>query len=321
MKGLRALESAVIRVEGVVAVALVLTMLALAGYNVFYRNALVPLQKHWAHSGPPIVVAAKEPTAAAPTNTGEEKAPPAKNGAAEGFGGDWGEGGDDEDDEGEKPETKVEATTPEPAAEGFGGDWGEDDGAPEPEVKAQDGKTPPEPQADDLGDDEDPFANLPMIDAAGEKPVADDGTPLGGPPPEGSFAAKGVAFIDAIKLSWIDVVLRQMVILVSFFGAMMATQRAKHINVDALSKLLSRSARRWLAVLTNALAVFVCLVLARAGADLVAISREHPTPIVPWADDAMFQLMFPIGFGLVAFHFVVRLAEALAGELPEEGAH
>ena len=41
MKGLRALEAAVIRIEGIVAVTLVLTMLALAGYNVFYRNVLV----------------------------------------------------------------------------------------------------------------------------------------------------------------------------------------------------------------------------------------------------------------------------------------
>ena len=88
MKGLRALETAVIRIEGIVAVALVLTMLALAGYNVLYRNVLVRLQKHWAHSGPPIVVAVKdEPTAAAPAKG--DQAAPAK-GAGEGFAGDWG---------------------------------------------------------------------------------------------------------------------------------------------------------------------------------------------------------------------------------------
>jgi TRAP-type C4-dicarboxylate transport system permease small subunit len=323
MKGLRALEAAVIRIEGVVAVALVLTMLALAGYNVFYRNVLVRLQKHWANSGPPITVAVKDEPVALPTK--DDKAAPAK-GAGEGFAGDWGEddgapepGAADEADTG----AAAEPVAAKPSGEGFAGDWGEDDGAPEPEAKADaDGKAAPEvadEPADDLGDD-DQFANLPMIDRAGEASAPAD-EPLGGPPEPGSFAASAVAFIDRIKLAWIDVVLRQMVIMVSFFGAMIATQRSKHINVDALSKLLAPKWRRWIAVVTNTLAVYVCVVLARAGADLVAISREHPNRVVPWADDWLFQTMFPIGFGLVAFHFVVRLVEALAGRLPEEGAH
>ena len=105
---------------------------------------------------------------------------------------------------------------------------------------------------------------------------------------------------------WIDVVLRQLVILVSFFGAMMATRTGKHINVDALSKLVPPAGRRALAVVTNALAVAVCVVFARAGAELVEIGREHPSPLTSWADEWVFQLMFPFGFGLVAFHFGVR---------------
>lgn len=312
MKGLRALEAAVIRIEGFVAVALVLTMLALAGYNVFYRNVLVRLQKHWAHSGPPIT-AVLEPTPS-PTAVDGPTPAPTKKSAGEEFAGDWGEDDDGAAAADTEADDETKAEAPKPAGEGFAGDWGEDEGGePEPETKA--GRKP-EPEADDLGDD-DQFANLPMIDKAGEA-TTEDGEPLGGPPPEGSFAANMVAFIDRIKLSWIDVVLRQMVILVSFFGAMMATQRSKHINVDALSKLLGRKWRRWLAVATNALAVYVCVVLAQAGADLVAISREHPNRIVPWADDWLFQTMFPIGFGLVAFHFVVRLVEALGNHLPED---
>jgi len=319
MKGLRALEAVLIRLEGVVAVALVLTMLALAGYNVFYRNVLVPLQKHWAHSGPPPTLAASEPVAAAPIDGKDPGAPAPAKAAAEGFAGDWGE----DDGAPAESDTEAEADTPaapKAAAEGFAGDWGEGDGADEPEAK--DAKAHAKAAGDefDLGDD-DEFANLPMIDAAGDAPLQEDGRPLGGPPPPGSFAARGVAFIDAIKLGWIDVVLRQMVILVSFFGGMMATQRAKHINIDALSKLLPRTYRRALAVATNLLAIGVCLVLAQAGRGLVAIGREYPRELVPWADEWVFQLMFPLGFGLLAFHFAVRLVEALAGQLPEEGAH
>ncbi|HWB81625.1 MAG TPA: TRAP transporter small permease [Nannocystaceae bacterium] len=328
MKSLRALESTIVRVEGAVAVALVLTMLVLAGYNVCYRNLLVPLQKHWAHSGPPIV--AQQPTAepiATPSADGKTPAKvdaPSKS-AAEGFGGDWGEGDDDGGDEVEPPPAKVEAPAKHAeAAEGFGGDWGEgDDGDVEDAAEpppAKDGKAPKQDDATEaeLLDEEDPFANLSRIEGVGNKPSATDEGPQGGPPPEGSFAAWGVAFIDSIKLDWIDVVLRQLVILVAFFGGMLATHRGKHINVDALSKLLGSNARRLLGIVTNALAVTVCVVLARAGSDLVAISHEHPRPLVPWADEWVFQLMYPFGWSMLAFHFGVRLLECAAG-LPPPG--
>ncbi|MBX7082669.1 MAG: TRAP transporter small permease [Nannocystaceae bacterium] len=372
MKGLRALESALIRLEGAVAVALVLLMLALAGYNVLYRNVLVPLQKHWAHSGPkPTLAAVPEPAAAPGPAPAAKPATPSKPepGAAEGFGGDWGEGGDapppdDDDDDtkaapaparepapeaaepeaaegfggdwgegGEPPPPPREPAAPEPArdapepgaAEGFGGDWGEGGEAPTPAPSKAEGKRvaeaapPDDPFGDDLGDEEDPFANLPMIDAKGGAAATPGDEDLGGPPEPGSFAARMVSLVDALKLSWIDVVLRQLVILVSFFGGMLATHRGKHINVDALSKLLGPRARRGLDVVSNGLALAVCLVLARAGADLVAISREHPHELVSWADEWTFQLMFPLGFGLLAFHFALRLLEAATGQ-PHPGA-
>ncbi len=342
MRSLRAFESTLIRIEGAVAVAIVLAMLVLAGYNVVFRNVLVPLQKHWAHSGPPIVapVLAPKPSATSPAAQGEHVAakPTAEPSAAEGFGGDWGEGGDEDEDEDDaapakaapaKAEpAKVEPAKAEPAAaEGFGGDWGEgDDGEVEDEPPAKAGPRvaaaakPDDDELDDdeLADEEDPFANLAMIEGANDKAPVDDGRPKGGPPPEGSFAAWAVAFIDTLKLDWIDVVLRQLVILIAFFGGMLATHRGKHINVDALSKLLGPGARRVLGVLTNALAVGVCIVLARAGSQLVAIGREHPERLVPWLDEWVFQLMYPFGFGLLAFHFGVRMLEAAAG-LPPPG--
>lgn len=333
MKLLRAFEAWVVRAEAAVAVSLVLVMLALAGYNVVYRNVLVPLQKHWAHSGPPPV----EPAVVAASKPAAQSGPsPATAGAAEGFGGDWGEGGDDEGptpapdaepgaaegfagDWGEggedEPIAKAEAKAPaDPApgaAEGFGGDWGEGDGG-----EVSDDADPKAAEAPAEADDDESFAKLARIDTARAR---DAGEPQkGGPPPEGSFAARMVSLIDALKLAWIDVVLRQLVILVSFFGAMMATQRGKHINVDVFSKLIGPRGQRWLAVVTNLLAASVCAVFARAGAGLVAISREHPHELVSWADEWVFQLMFPFGFGLLAFHFGVQVLGALAGEVRTE---
>ena len=111
--------------------------------------------------------------------------------------------------------------------------------------------------------------------------------------------------------------LRQLVIIVAFLGAMLATRRRKHINIDALSRLLSKSAARWVSMGTNLLAIVVCVVLAGAGLELVKISRAHPKDLMPWADEWTFQLMFPIGFSLLALHFVVRLLELATGHVDE----
>ena len=119
MRKLRELEDVLIRVESALAVVLVLTMLLLAGYNVVYRNVLVPLQQHWAHSGPPVPreeATPEAPAEAAPTTPAEPRddarPEPAGEGRGDdfsGFGGGFGEGGD---------------AKPEPAGEGGGDDFG-----------------------------------------------------------------------------------------------------------------------------------------------------------------------------------------------------
>lgn len=329
MNRVRDLEKALARAEGWLCVVLVLLMLVLAGYNVLYRNVLVPLQTHWAHSGPPVQRVDPEATVAADgARTDRPEASKSGPGAG-GFGGAFGGGaeeatadtdedpleGDDADEEGggfggafgADPEEDDEAELEEADEGGFGGAFGKPakpaEGAPDEDIEEL------------LADDE--FEDLPDISAVAEAPT-DAGEPLGGPPEPGSFADRGVKFIDAIKLDWIDVFLRQLVIIVSFLGAAIATRRRKHINIDAMSKLLGSRARRWADVLTNLLALGVCVVLAVAGKRLVEIGLEYPRKIVPFADEWVFQLMFPLGFGLLAVHFTVRLLEAATGTVEPE---
>ncbi|MCH9685278.1 MAG: TRAP transporter small permease, partial [Deltaproteobacteria bacterium] len=362
MRKLRELEDKLIRVESALAVVLVLVTLSLAGYNVVYRNILVRLQQHWAHSGPPL----EEATATTPAATKAKTAPTAAEGKAPeaaggddfgGFGGGLGDeapadspaAGDDfggfGGGIGDEDEPEPEPATPEPAAGddfgGFGGGIGDEDEQPaEPPAKPSppvdeepakaggddfggfgggigdedepaegegegegaegfggfggglgDGEAKPkaddgdeDEEEDDFGEEddlggEDPFANLADIDAAGQDGALDTG-PKGGPPPVGSFADRAVKFIDAIKLGWIDLFLRQLVIIISFLGAILATQRGKHINIDALSKALPKRFQRVVPIVLNLVSVGACLMLARAGWDLVQISREYPKEVL-----------------------------------------
>lgn len=219
---------------------------------------------------------------------------------------------DDDDDEAKTPATKPAKA----GGEDFGGFGGDDEGEEEgDEPEAGDAKEDEEEEADDLGENE-RFTNLAKVDAPGKGQGRE--IPRGGPPPEGSFAAWAVGFIDDVKLDWIDILVRQLVILVAFFGAMLATTRRKHINVDAFSRLLGPNAQRWLSAGTNALATFVCVMLMRTGAKLVAIGREYPAELLPWAEEWMFQLMYPICFGLLAFHFGIRSLEHVTNTAPVE---
>ncbi len=383
---IRRVEDTILRGEGAVAVAVLVAMLLLAAYNIVYRNLLVPMQRRWATSGPPVAVAS--PPVSAPA----EALGAGSDGGAGGFGGGFGEGGVDgaggfgggfgeggADGAGGFGEGGADGaatgggapgeiggtaagggteaapgggssggpvgpavTSPAgagaprhaggEAAGGFGGGGGDDAGGFGGGFGGGGG--------DDAGGfgggfgaESAPSAGAEASEAEAElarlvehapPPEPDPQGPVGGPPPPGSFEARAVAFVDALKLDWIDIVLRQGVILLGFFGAAFATRRRKHINIDALSKLLPDRARRIVAVLVDAASVAVCLMLATAGWRLVAISREFPKELVSWADEWTFQLMFPVGFGLLAFHFTVRVVESIAAlrgaRAPEGGA-
>lgn len=256
-----------------------------------------------------------------------------EEGGAEGFGGGFG------DDEAAEEESEDETG-------GFGGGFGDDDPdaepdpdpdpdpEPEPEPKANPtddsggfgggfGDDPPQEQVDDsegfgggfggetTGDDSEGFGGGFGSDDADAEPSAKPPEETTETPTEPAEVPWFAAFVDAVKLEWIDVLLRQLVLVVGFLGAMIAARRRKHITIDALSKVMPAKVNLWVAVFTSALSTVVCLVLAKAGSDLVAISVEFPKELVSWADEWHFQLAFPIGFGMLALHFAIRVLESL----------
>ncbi len=278
---------------------------------------------------------------------GGDAAPkPTEGEGAGGFGGGFGEAGAaGEVGEGaQEAPPKPEDAAPKDSAGGFGGGFGEEpakDAAPEGDAAPK----PPEGEGaggfgggfgegapaeggdsggfgggfgeGDKGAQGEPAVQAPAVAEVVAPPE------VGGPPPEGSMAARVIVWIDALKQDWIDVLLRQLVVLMGFLGAMLATRRRKHINIDAISRLLPDQARRVMGVLVDGLSVVVCVFLAIAGGKLVQIGLEFPTELTEWADEWSFQLMYPAGFGLLAVHFGVRTAESaivLRDGLPVEAS-
>ena len=323
LKPLFKLEEGLLRVEKWILVVAVLLMLLLAAYTVFYRNVLIPWQNHLSTSGPPVVEQV-EPDAAAGSPSSDDEA--SEDGGGEDFGGFGGGFGSTDEPEDEAADNGGDDFG------GFGGGFGSAD---EPEDEASD------EAADEGGEDfggfgggfgaaEDGGETTKQADAepepVGEQPAASveqaPAEPIGGPPPKGSFAAQVIEIINTLKFHWLDILLRQLVIISGFLGAMLATRQRSHITVDAVGKLLEGRLEHTVQMATSLVAAIICAFLALSGWELIQIGLEYPRQLIPWAKEWHFQLAFPIGWGLLAFHFVMRTIESatLTIEHPEGDA-
>lgn len=355
-------ERALVRLEGWVLVVCVVAMLVLAAYNVFYRNALMPLQTRLSTSGPPVTSESEEDGSAARAEgdgSGSDESETDESeseGAGEfagGFGAPNGERAGGEEPAGEKGDRGEARDDEGDFRGGFGSDGGEDPGAQETrEEKGQgddedddfeggfgepeSGKEEGAGESDESAGFEGGFGGSDTTESADDgesegaeetavrdRPRTEEGTeePKGGPPADGSLAATAIGIIDAVKLSWVDVFLRHMVLIVGFLGATVAVRRREHITIDAVGQYVSGRLRYGFGAVTSLFAVVVCIFLARAGADLVILGIEDSKELFPGVRQWAVQLVFPIGFGLLALHFALRgLGDAIRAYTGETGS-
>lgn len=105
---------------------------------------------------------------------------------------------------------------------------------------------------------------------------------------------------------WLDPMLRVLVMWIAMFGALAAARHDRHINLDAVTRLLSGKALRAARATTFLFAAGICVVLARACWGLVELDRESGTLLVSGVPAWWTQLVLPVGFGLLALRFTVR---------------
>jgi len=324
LKILQRVEDRIAALEGSLLTIIVLVMLSLAVYNVFYRNILVPIQAKVTISA----VATVQPPANEPSSAQVKPSESDNESFGGGFGSDPAAADDDGFGGGFGGGFGSEVKPAEDPGAGFGGGFGsEEKPAEDPGAGfgggfgggfGSDNAAASESESDDgfgggfgggFGDAK-PTAEAPPADSP--KPAPADSV-VAEPT---AFVAAVDRFVLALRVEWIDVLLRHLVLVCGFLGAMLATRRRKHITIDALSKVLPAKVLPYADGVTAALSAFICVILAISGWDFVKIGLEFPKELAWWADEWVFQLVFPIGFGLLAFHFLVRVAESV-GELVE----
>lgn len=112
--------------------------------------------------------------------------------------------------------------------------------------------------------------------------------------------------------AWIDPVTRALVLWTAMIGALVAARDDRHINLDALTRLLRGRVQRIVRFLTLGFAAAICALLAWYGWQLVELDRESATaafgPVMAWH----VELVLPLGFGLLALRLFVRACIAPA---------
>jgi TRAP-type C4-dicarboxylate transport system permease small subunit len=124
---------------------------------------------------------------------------------------------------------------------------------------------------------------------------------------------------------WIDPLLRHLVLWVGFLGALLATRSGRHINIDALSRLLRPAATRVTGLMTNLLASVICLLLTNATFKLVLGERLAATTAFLGIPVWMLQVIMPVACFGMAVRFLGCASEAARGRTqpeftPTEGA-
>lgn len=110
---------------------------------------------------------------------------------------------------------------------------------------------------------------------------------------------------------WIDGVIRHSVFVLGFLGAGYATFTARHIRIDAITRLAGPRLRMGVRIPTALAAALVCVVVTRAGYEFLLVCREEASEV--GSQDQIFTsargaMVIMAGFALVGFHFFVQAA-------------
>lgn len=109
-----------------------------------------------------------------------------------------------------------------------------------------------------------------------------------------------------------DTLTRQLVLYVTFFGAVLAVERHRHIRIDVCCTLLSPRTLSRLFRPMHAVAALVCLLLADAAIRFWRDEWAYAADYERW--QALTGLVVPTGFVLLTLHFMLA---ALLGPNPD----
>jgi C4-dicarboxylate transporter, DctQ subunit len=118
---------------------------------------------------------------------------------------------------------------------------------------------------------------------------------------------------------WGDILLRHLVLWIGFLGAALATSGERHLNIDALTRYLPERLKGTVATVSNIFAAVVCFLLFRGSLTFIEFEIANKNTVFGNIPSWCAEIIIPVGFGLLTFHFVVR-AILDAGKALQKGS-
>lgn len=108
-----------------------------------------------------------------------------------------------------------------------------------------------------------------------------------------------------------DSLTRLMVLWLGMFGAVVASRKKKHINVDVLSPHLPKKARALVTIGMDVFTVGVCLTVAIYALDLLVIEWQSGATVFASVPSWLAVSILPATFGLISFHYALHVIDGI----------
>ena len=126
-----------------------------------------------------------------------------------------------------------------------------------------------------------------------------------------SFAQVVLRNVFDQGILWGDIFLRHLVLWVGFIGASIATQEERHINIDVFTRFMKGKSKYYAQAIVNIFAAVVSYLLMRAAWTFVMEEKEYATMLFNDIPAWYFQIIIPIGFGLMTLRFIINCLQKL----------
>lgn len=118
---------------------------------------------------------------------------------------------------------------------------------------------------------------------------------------------------------WGDEFLRILVLWLAMAGAVAASRADKHITIDVLSRFFPARAGFFVKAVVNVFTAGVCGVAAWYAGAFVAMEKEFASTILGDVPAWPFQIVIPLGFGLISYRYVIHAVKNVMSAFAGEG--
>ena len=120
-----------------------------------------------------------------------------------------------------------------------------------------------------------------------------------------AFAQIFLRVFFATGLLWGDPLLRHLLLWLVLLGATMATREGKHINIDAIARLLPDRGRITIHALTDLFSASICILLLAASLKFIRDEFQAGSLAFLKVPIWVVGIIFPVAFGLIALRFAI----------------